>query len=63
MQYIKTINWALTYKCNLKCTHCDIWENPYKNSFNIEKIKEIVTSKTIKESYNFYKNEFDIGIS
>lgn len=63
MKYIKTINWSFTYKCNLKCTHCDIWDNPYKNELSIHKIKEIVSSKIIQESYKYYWDSFDIGIS
>lgn len=63
MKYIRTINWAFTYKCNLKCIHCDIWNNPYKNELNIDKIKSIISSDIVQESYNYYKEKFDIWIS
>ncbi|MDR2640957.1 MAG: hypothetical protein LBC61_06790 [Candidatus Peribacteria bacterium] len=54
MNYIKTINWIFTYKCNLKCNHCDIWRNPYKKELDIEKIREIISSTLIQESYKYY---------
>lgn len=63
MNYIKSINWIFTYKCNLKCEHCDIWNNPYKNELNIEKIREVVNSKIIQDSYKYYWDFFDIAIS
>jgi MoaA/NifB/PqqE/SkfB family radical SAM enzyme len=63
MNYIKTINWIFTYKCNLKCKHCDIWSNPYKKELNINEIKKIVTSKLIQDSYKYYWDFFDISIS
>lgn len=61
--YIKSINWIFTYKCNLKCNHCDIWSYDYKSELSIEKIKEIVNSKIIQNSYKYYWEFFDIGIS
>lgn len=63
MDYIKSINWILTYKCNLKCTHCDIWSNPYKNELWINEIKKIINSEIIQESYKKYWNFFDIALS
>lgn len=63
MKYIKSINWIFTYKCNLKCTHCDIWNNPYKNELNLEQIKKVVKSEIIQNSYKYYWNFFDIAIS
>lgn len=63
MNYIKSINWIFTYKCNLKCKHCDIWNNPYKKELSIEKIDEITKSKIIQDSYIKYWNFFDVAIS
>lgn len=45
------------------CKHCDIWNNPYKKELSINKIKEIINSKIIQDSYNYYSNSFDIAIS
>ena len=61
--YLKSINWILTYKCNLKCTHCDIWNNPYKNEASISDIKKILQSKIITKSYEKYWDMFDVAIS
>ncbi|MDD2870367.1 MAG: radical SAM protein [Candidatus Gracilibacteria bacterium] len=61
--FIKSINWIFTYKCNLKCNHCDIWSYDYKSELSIEKIKEIVNSKIIQNSYKYYGEYFDIGLS
>jgi len=61
--YIKSINWILTYKCNLKCSHCDIWNNPYKNEASISDIKKILNTDIIKKSYEKYWDMFDIAIS
>ena len=63
MNYLKSINWILTYKCNLKCKHCDIWNNPYKNEADIEEIKKILNSDIIQKSYEKYWDIFDIAIS
>lgn len=63
MKHIKSINWIFTYKCNLKCIHCDIWNNPYKKELSIEKINEITKSKIVQDSYVKYWNFFDIAIS
>lgn len=63
MKYIKSINWIFTYKCNLKCTHCDIWKNSYKEELWIRQIKKIINSKIIQESYRKYWDCFDIAIS
>lgn len=63
MNYIKSINWAFTYKCNLKCNHCDIWNNPYKDELSIDEIKIIVNSNILQESYKYYWDFFDIAIS
>lgn len=61
--YIKSINWILTYKCNLKCHHCDIWENPYKEDFLEVLISRVISSDIVKRSFCFYGDEFDIGMS
>jgi MoaA/NifB/PqqE/SkfB family radical SAM enzyme len=52
--YIKSINWIFTYKCNLKCKHCDIWKNPYNDELSLEKIEEIVSSKIMQDSFKYY---------
>lgn len=61
--YIKSINWIFTYKCNLKCKHCDIWWNSFKDELSLEKIEEIVSSKIMQDSYKKYWDFFDIAIS
>ncbi len=63
MNHIKTINWILTYKCNLKCKHCDIRQNPNKQEPNINQIEKIITSPTIQQSYKHHWQSFDIWIS
>lgn len=61
--YIKSINWIFTYKCNLKCKHCDIWENNNNDELSIKQIEDIVRSDIIQKSYKKYWESFDIGIS
>lgn len=63
MNYIKNINWIFTYKCNLKCTHCDIWANNYKKELSLDEIEKIVSSDIIQKSYIHYSDIFDIAIS
>lgn len=63
MKYIKSINWITTYKCNLKCSHCDIWSNPDKNMLSLDEIDTIFGSKILKDSYDYYGDIFDIAIS
>lgn len=53
----------MTYKCNLKCKHCDIWNNPYKKELDLENIRKIISSPIIQESYQYYWSFFDIAIS
>ena len=40
------IQWELTYHCNLKCRHCQIWQIPYsdikQNTLNLDQQKKIV---------------------
>jgi len=59
---IKSINWIITNKCNLKCTHCDIWNCKDKNEFNLKTIEKILNKNIIKKSYEKYKNNFDISL-
>ncbi len=61
--FIKSINWIFTYKCNLKCSHCDIWSNDYKNELDLEEIEKIVSSKLIQDSYKQFWEYFDIALS
>ncbi|MBF0170281.1 MAG: radical SAM protein [Nitrospinae bacterium] len=40
------VQWELTYHCNLKCQHCQIWQIPYseikKNTLSFDQQKKIV---------------------
>ena len=63
MDYIKSINWILTYQCNLRCTHCDIWENTNAYSLSLDEVKNIFSSQIIQESYRHYWDLFDIALS
>ncbi len=63
MQKIKSINWIFTYSCNLRCTHCDIWNNKNSQELSIKNIKDILSTPIIKESYMHYWDSFDIAIS
>jgi len=38
------ITFALTYKCNLRCKYCRIWERPIKDELSLAKIKSILSS-------------------
>ncbi len=53
----------MTYKCNLTCKHCDIWNNSYKKELSIPLIHSIINSPIIQESYKYYGDFFDIAIS
>jgi len=51
---IETVNFALTYLCNSRCTHCNIWKNYLeepglpKNELTLDEIKTIFSSKYFK---------------
>ena len=35
------VTFALTYRCNLRCKICRIWEKPHKEELDIEKVEKI----------------------
>ena len=63
MHYIRSINWIFTYRCNLRCRMCDIWNNPYKSELDFPTIRAIVSSEIVQKSYAHYGPSFAIGIS
>lgn len=38
------ITFALTYKCNLRCLYCKIWERPSRKELELENIKKFLLS-------------------
>jgi MoaA/NifB/PqqE/SkfB family radical SAM enzyme len=50
---IKYINLALTNRCNLRCSMCDIWREDKKIDMPVRKIVEILDS-------NYLNKELDI---
>lgn len=63
MNYIQSINWITTYKCNLSCHHCDIWNNPYTSRLSLDEVKKIFSSDIIQKSYAHHGDFFDVAIS
>ena len=49
---IKFINIALTNRCNLRCSHCDIWQENYKNDIPLLLIKKIFKSRILNKKIN-----------
>jgi len=47
MNKIKYINIALTNRCNLKCSHCSIWEEQPKKDIPLLLVKKIISSKIL----------------
>lgn len=60
---IKNLTFVLTYSCNLKCKHCDIWENGKNDFISLSVFQKITNEKVLKESYYFYNENFDISFS
>jgi MoaA/NifB/PqqE/SkfB family radical SAM enzyme len=63
MKYIKNLNFVLTFKCNLKCKHCDIWNNKDNSTIDIITFNKLINEKEIIKSYNYYNNKFELSLS
>lgn len=50
------LTFIVTRNCNLKCPFCYAWRNPPKNELNLEEIKDVFSSKILK-------NLISVGIS
>jgi len=62
MSLIKSINWIVTYKCNCRCNHCDIWKLNSDLSFKLSDIKKVLDDPFVIKSYNHYGSNFDISL-
>lgn len=62
MNLVRTINWIITYRCNSRCIHCDIWRLKSDLTMSISNIKRVLNDSLIEESYKYYGSKFDISI-
>lgn len=62
-KYIKNITFVLTYNCNSKCKHCDIWNNWMTDVIKYDKFVDILNDKILNDSYTYYWSNFDIAFS
>jgi len=62
MKLIRSINWIITYKCNCRCIHCDIWRLNSKLSFELADIKKVLDDPLVITSFKHYQDDFDISL-
>ncbi len=58
---IRSINWIITNRCNSRCIHCDIWQTKGKE-LKKQDIEDILSDRFIQQSYDIYKENFDISL-
>src|SRR3989338_3937224 len=58
---IKSINWIITDVCNLRCTHCDIWQLP-KKMLELKLAERLLDDPAVRKSAQYYGNAFDISL-
>lgn len=62
MKLIRSLNWIITYKCNLKCVHCDIGRLNSALTIQPSDVKEVLDDPLIKASYRHFKSRFNISL-
>lgn len=62
MGLIRSINWVLTYKCNSRCVHCDIWGLESRPEITLSSVRRILNDPLVKRSYRHYYPDFDISL-
>ncbi|MCD6580019.1 radical SAM protein, partial [bacterium] len=57
------VNFAVTYKCNSRCKHCNIWKKYNENTKIIEKELKLAEIKKIFKESQYLKYIQSIGLT
>jgi len=60
---ISYINFAITYECNSRCKHCNIWRKYKENKKIVEKELKLAEIEKIFEESQYLKNIQSIGLT
>ncbi|MDP2905023.1 MAG: radical SAM protein [Candidatus Omnitrophota bacterium] len=60
--FIRSVNWLITDRCNSFCGHCDIWQSRSERSVTGPQARAFLADPLIQRSYDFYGDDFDIAV-